>query len=69
MAKIIKLIRADKSGVYALPEGCGWTFAVVQSISVDGKPVKEGRYAVDADNTAVDIYDAKDNSVVTVILK
>ncbi len=69
MAKIVKLIRADKSGIYALPEGCGWTFDVVQAILIDGKPVKKGRYAIVADNTAVDIFDAKDNSVITVVLK
>jgi hypothetical protein len=69
MAKIIKLIRADKSGVYTLPEGGGWTFDVVQTILVDGKPVKEGRYAIVADKMTVDIFDAKDDSVVTVVLK
>lgn len=69
MAKIIKLIRADESGVYALPEGCGWTFDAVQAILVDSKPVKKGRYAIVAGNTAVDIFDVKNEAVITVILK
>ena len=69
MAKIVKLIRADKSGVYALPEGFGWTFDNVLTILIDGKPAAEGRYAIVADNTAVDIFDAKADTVVTVVLK
>ncbi|HWR43230.1 hypothetical protein [Sporomusa sp.] len=69
MAKIIKLKRADESGVYALPIGCGWTFDAVQAVLVNGKIIAEDRYAIVAKNTAVDIFDAKDDSVVTVILK
>ncbi len=63
----IILIRADESGVYALPEGMN--FDSVQTILVDGKPVIEARYAIVANNTAVDIFDAQTDSVVTVILK
>jgi hypothetical protein len=63
----IVLIRADEPGVYALPDEL--TFDDVETILVNGEPVKEGRYAIVADNTAVDIFDAKDTSVVTVVLK
>lgn len=69
MAKIVKLVRADKSGVYALPDGLGWTFNDVLTILANGKPVSEGRYAIVANNTAVDIFDAKDDTIVTVVLK
>lgn len=69
MAKIIKLIRTNKSGVYAPPDGCGWTFDNVLIILVDGKPAAEGRYAIVANNTAVDIFNAKEDTVVTVVLK
>ncbi|MGL5512055.1 MAG: hypothetical protein ACRDBM_02295 [Sporomusa sp.] len=67
MSKVIKLSRADKSGVYALPDGM--TFDDVQTILVDGMPVADGRYAIVAKDTAVDIFDAKDDTVVTVVLK
>ncbi|QDR83032.1 hypothetical protein [Sporomusa termitida] len=66
MGKIIELIRADESGVYALPEGL--SFDSVDVILLNGNPVAEGRYAIVANNTAVDIFDAQDDSVVTVIL-
>ena len=67
MSKVIKLDRADESGVYALPDGL--TFDAVQIILVDGMPVTEGRYAIVANKTAVDIFDAKDATIVTVVLK
>jgi len=67
MSKVIKLDRADESGVYALPDGL--TFNAVQIILVDGMPVTEGRYAIVANKTAVDIFDAKDATIVTVVLK
>ena len=69
MAKIVKLIRADQSGVFALPDGVGWTFNDVLTILVDGKPAIEGRYAIVSNNTAVDIFAAKDDTAVTVVLK
>jgi len=67
MSQVIKLDRADESGVYALPDGL--TFDAVQIILVDGMPVTEGRYAIVANKTAVDIFDAKDATIVTVVLK
>ncbi len=66
MGKIIELIRADKSGIYILPAGL--SFDSVDVILVNGNPVDEGRYTILANNTAVDIFDAQDNSVITVIL-
>lgn len=41
----------------------------VTTIMVDGKPVREGRYAIVVNNTAIDIFDANDNTIVTAVLK
>jgi|GEM_PF-1069191 len=66
-AAMQELRRADEAGVYALPDGM--TFDAVQTILVDGMPVTDGRYAIVANNTAIDIFDVKDATVVTVVLK
>lgn len=67
MTGIIQLSRAEKSGVYALPDGL--TFDAVQTILVNGEPVADDRFAIVAKNTSVDIFDSKEDTVVTVVLK
>lgn len=67
MTKIIILQRIDESGVFTLPEGL--TFEAVDMILLNGSPVKKRKYAAVSNGTAVDVFEANSNSIVSVILK
>lgn len=66
MSKIIILQRIGQSGIFALP---GLTFEAVDTILLNGIPVKEGKYAAVSNGAAIDVFGSDENSIVSVILK
>ena len=66
MPTIIDLQRIDESGIFSLPEGL--SFDDVEAVLLNGSPVKEEKYAVVANRTAIDVFESDALSTVSVIL-